>query len=64
MAQNRTKSYSIDMCSGPILPKLLRFTIPLICSSMLQLLFNTADIIVVAASPATTLWPPWAPPPP
>ena len=34
------------MCSGPILPKLLRFTIPLICSSMLQLLFNTADIIV------------------
>ena len=35
------------MCSGPILPKLLRFTIPLICSSMLQLLFNTADIIVV-----------------
>ena len=35
------------MCSGSILPKLLRFTIPLICSSMLQLLFNTADIIVV-----------------
>ena len=47
MAQKRTKSYSIDMCSGPILPKLLRFTIPLVCSSMLQLLFNTADIIVV-----------------
>ena len=47
MVRNRTKSYSIDMCSGPILPKLLRFTIPLICSSMLQLLFNTADIIVV-----------------
>ena len=47
MVQKRAKSYSIDMCSGPILPKLLRFTIPLVCSSMLQLLFNTADIIVV-----------------
>ncbi|MBQ7778088.1 MAG: MATE family efflux transporter [Oscillibacter sp.] len=47
MVRNRTKSYSMDMCSGPILPKLLRFTVPLICSSMLQLLFNTADIIVV-----------------
>lgn len=41
------RSYSIDMCTGPILPKLLRFTLPLVCSSMLQLLFNTADIIVV-----------------
>ena len=45
MAQ--AKSYSIDMCSGPILPKLLRFSLPLMCSSMLQLMFNTADIIVV-----------------
>lgn len=35
------------MCSGPILPKLLQFTIPLMCSSLLQLLFNAADIIVV-----------------
>jgi len=43
----RTKSYSIDMCNGPILPKLLRFALPLICSSMLQLLFNAADVIVV-----------------
>ena len=47
MARAQAKSYSIDMCSGPILPKLLRFTVPLMCSSILQLLFNTADIIVV-----------------
>lgn len=41
------KKYEIDMCNGAILPKLLSFTLPLMCSSMLQLLFNAADIIVV-----------------
>lgn len=35
------------MCSGPILPKMLQFAVPLMCSSILQLLFNAADIIVV-----------------
>ena len=39
--------YEMDMCNGPILKKLLIFTLPLMCSSMLQLLFNAADIIVV-----------------
>ena len=41
------KKYEIDMCNGAILPKLLAFTLPLMCSSVLQLLFNAADIIVV-----------------
>lgn len=41
------KSYSLDMCTGAILPKLLRFTLPLMFSSILQLLFNAADVIVV-----------------
>lgn len=35
------------MCSGPILRKLIAFTFPLICSNVLQLLFNAVDIIVV-----------------
>ena len=35
------------MCSGPILPKLLQLTLPLMLSSVLQLFFNAADIIVV-----------------
>ncbi len=35
------------MCSGSILGKILLFAIPLMCSSLLQLLFNAADIIVV-----------------
>ena len=47
MALGHKKSYEIDMCSGAILPKLLQFTMPLMLSSILQLLFNAADIIVV-----------------
>ncbi len=39
--------HGIDMTSGAILPKILRFTLPLMLSSILQLLFNAADIIVV-----------------
>ena len=39
--------YEMDMCSGPILSKILLFTLPLMFSSILQLLFNAADIIVV-----------------
>ncbi len=39
--------YKMDMCSGPILKKMLMFTLPLMLSSILQLLFNAADIVVV-----------------
>ena len=41
------KSYEIDMCNGPLLGKLLLFTLPLMLSGILQLLFNAADIVVV-----------------
>lgn len=41
------KRYEIDMVNGPILKKMLLFTIPLMFSSILQLLFNAADIVVV-----------------
>ncbi len=43
----RQRRNSIDMCSGPILPKLLQLVVPLMISSVLQLLFHAADIIVV-----------------
>lgn len=42
-----SKSYEMDMCSGPIFSKIVTFSIPLILSGILQLLFNAADIIVV-----------------
>ena len=41
------KSYEIDMTRGPLLSRLLLFALPLICSGILQLLFNAADIVVV-----------------
>lgn len=45
--ERRQKKYEIDMCSGSVLGKMLLFALPLMCSSVLQLLFNAADIIVV-----------------
>ncbi|MDO5574385.1 MAG: MATE family efflux transporter [bacterium] len=45
--QKRKTKYEIDMVNGSILKKMLLFTLPLMCSSILQLLFNAADIIVV-----------------
>lgn len=42
-----SKKHEIDMVHGPLLGKLLLFAIPLMVSSILQLLFNAADIVVV-----------------
>lgn len=48
MAQEtKTNKYEMDMCNGPLFNKLIIFSIPLILSGMLQLLFNAADIVVV-----------------
>ena len=46
-AKKTGKTYEIDMCNGPLFPKLVAFAVPLILSGILQLLFNAADIIVV-----------------
>ncbi len=43
----KEQSYSMDMCNGSILPKIMRFSIPLMCSGILQLLFNAMDVVVV-----------------
>ena len=47
MSDQNSKKYEIDMCSGPLLGKILIFYIPLMLSGVLQLLFNAADIAVV-----------------
>ncbi len=47
MEQKVKRKYEMDMCTGSLLPKILIFAIPLMASSLLQLLFNAADIIVV-----------------
>ena len=44
---NMAKKYEVDMCNGPLFFKIIKFTLPLMASSILQLLFNAADMIVV-----------------
>ena len=43
----KTSKYEIDMCNGTIMDKLISFSLPLMLSSILQLMFNAVDIIVV-----------------
>lgn len=45
--KSKMKSYEIDMCNGPLFSKILLFSLPLMLSGILQLLFNAADIVVV-----------------
>ena len=41
------KRYEIDMINGPLFGKIVLYTLPLIAAGILQLLFNTADMVVV-----------------
>jgi putative MATE family efflux protein len=43
ISRNRNK----DMCSGPLFSKILIFALPIMAMNILQLLFNTADMVVV-----------------
>ena len=43
----RDKRLRADLTEGPLLSKIILFSLPLIATAVLQLLFNTADIIVV-----------------
>lgn len=42
-----SKTKSVDMCNGPLAKKIILFTVPLIFSGILQLLFNAADLVVI-----------------
>lgn len=43
----REKRIRQDLCTGPFLPKIISYTIPIILTSILQLLFNAADLMVL-----------------
>lgn len=43
----KSDSHSIDMLSGSLLPKIIAFALPLAAASILQQLFNAADVAVV-----------------
>ena len=48
------ESCKMDMCNGPVLQKVIAFSLPLMLSSCLQLLFNAADVIVVGRFAGST----------
>ena len=41
------KRSGTSMLEGPLLPNIILYTIPIILTSILQLLFNAADLIIV-----------------
>lgn len=47
MDEKNSSGSKLDMVNGPILRTMILFAVPLMCSSILQLLFNAADTVVV-----------------
>jgi Na+-driven multidrug efflux pump len=47
MKRTQTKQHEMNMVRGPILSKVIRFSLPVMLTGILQLLYNAADIIVV-----------------
>ena len=41
------RATNLNMTEGPLLGKIIRFSVPLMLSGMLQLLYNAADVVVV-----------------
>ena len=49
LKKKNTKKQSADLTEGPLLPKIISFTIPLMLTGLLQTLYNATDMIVVGA---------------
>lgn len=43
----RDKRHSVDMINGPIFSRMLTYALPIVATSVLQLLYNAADVAVV-----------------
>ncbi len=43
----RNHQYEMNMTEGPLLSKIIRFAVPLMLTSILQLVYNAADVVVV-----------------
>lgn len=50
----KAKSFEINMCEGSLFPKIILFSIPLVLSGILQLLFNAADMIIAGKFAGST----------
>lgn len=47
MSTAKSRDTSVDMCNGPLFSKIILFSIPVMLSNMLQMLYNAADQVVV-----------------
>lgn len=45
--KERSSRQKINMCSGPLLPAIIAFAVPLMLGSILQVFYNAADMIVI-----------------
>ncbi len=45
---------SVDLTQGNLFKRIVIYTVPIICTSLLQLLFNAADLVIVGKSTSTT----------
>ena len=55
MTETNKKSFAIDFTKGSIIKKILAFSLPLMATNLLQLLFNAADMIVVSIDSDTAM---------
>ena len=53
MSQIAKKKGTVDLTQGNLLKQILLFTLPIIATGVLQLLFNTADLIIVKSASET-----------
>jgi len=44
---NNQKKHEVDMCNGPLFPKIVAFFIPVMLSNVLQIVYNAADQLIV-----------------
>ena len=54
-SQIKKSKYEIDMCNGTIMDKLISFSLPLMLSGILQLMFNAVDFSWSKCSGSTFL---------
>ena len=57
--EERKKTKEMDMLNGGLAGKLILFAVPLAFSSILQQLFNSADVAVVGRFAGSRLWRQW-----
>jgi len=50
----KNHQYEMDMTQGALLPKIIRFAVPLMLTGILQLFYNAADVVIVGRFAGST----------